>query len=173
MRFLPPTIQVDASFERLLERVGRRVDHVPEGLMSASGWTIDRRVQFDGADGAGIARVRKSIDAAILKAWPAMVRLTCNGETLTILVWRHPETLVDASATAPFPKRIDVEHALRTLRAVGFARANFAHDQLSRLTSGDAGNDTVARVQRAVDEDQLCFEHVARALAEFAVLSES
>lgn len=153
------------NFAELLRTLGRPADAVPPDIMQAAGWSFLATFRFAGVETPDVAALGASIDKAILAVWPDTVRMTCDQQAESLSLWRHPKPL--PLTEEPFPSRLDVDHALRVLHAVGIARgARLSDERTSAIAHGDPEPEIV-RLTDALNGEQALFEHLADLLGRY------
>lgn len=157
-----PLAPVPIPVSAYLETLGRRVDPIDPGLMTAGGWSLIDQLPLD----TDVVFTRVRVDRAIVKAWPATVRLTFSSAVISI--WEHPNPPPDNPTGAPFPTPVDTAHALRVMEAVGVARASAYEDRLAALAGVAGSGDAMAEIRTELNAEQLRFEAVAAALRAFS-----
>jgi len=164
MRNAPLAASAVTTIEHILASHNRRADAITDAIMRAAGWSLVSTLRVDLTNLAAAESTRSVIDSAIVTAWPATVRLTCDEAAGVLSLWRHPNPPPANPDAAPFPTPRDLEYALHVLHAVGTARADRANDEIAELSAGATAHGEIALLERQGMEDQIAFEHVVAAL---------
>ncbi len=153
------------NFAELLCALGRPADAVPPAIMQAAGWSFLATFQFAGVESPDVGALGEAIDKAILAVWPETVRLTFDRKAESLSLWRNPNPL--PVTEEPFPSRLDVDHALRVLHAVGIARASRLSDERAVAVARHAAEPVIARITDMLNGEQALFEHLAEILGRY------